>query len=175
MIFSSACLIGNVFVWGIPCSSRKVESQTDKPLMGLFTWEEWALALTSARSKCENGPLWGGDLIGVQSKSWSHAYPQESGAACMVSRSLDSTLTASDAQEEGLWGKPAPMKDYGLFLAKRLCCKESIEKKSSPKGEWSVQCLSSAFSPERTVVKSLSSAVRLSSNPTSESQLTVWI
>ena len=154
--------------------------------MGLFMWEEWALALTSARSKCESGPLRGGDLIGVQSKSWSHAYPQESGAACMVSRSLDSTLTASDVSShmapqspggrtlgetstnEGLWALPAA-------TAKRLCCKDSIEKKSSPKEGWSVPCLNSAFSPERTVVKSISSAVRLSSNPNSESQLTVWI
>ena len=136
MIFSSACLIGNVFVWGVPCSSRKVKAQTDKPLMGLFMWEEWALALTSARSKCENGPPRRG-LIGVQFKSWSHAYPQESGAACMVSGNLDSTLTASDipshmapqspggrtlretSTTEGLWALPAA-------TAKKWCCKESV-------------------------------------------------
>ena len=66
------------------------------------------------------------------------------------------------AQEEGLWGKPALLRDYGLFLLLQL--RSDVARS---------QYLNSAFSPERTVVKSIGSTVRLSSNPNSESQLTV--
>lgn len=132
--------------------------------MGLFMWEEWTSDNGISSHKYtvqawERSPEYlerRRDLIGVQFKFWSHSYPQESRAACMVSRGLDSTLTASDIPKHTALQSPGGRafllegnqqvyiyqhhwgsEGAGLWAlvaaaAKRWWCKGTREIKSSP-------------------------------------------
>lgn len=91
--------------WGSLRSGRKVQGQTEEVLMGLFIGAKWASDNGISSRKCmvrawecspEDLERRKRALIGVWFTALSYCYPQESRAACMVSRNLDLTLPASD-------------------------------------------------------------------------------